>query len=235
MSSYLARLVQRASGRGLTASASPAGHALQPAGDSRDPFEVAAPLAPATRPSVNAVARDFTESPVRAKSPDVPQDRAPYIESRPVSHFEPPPLSPEPRSIPPPQASPSPAPFRVSPITPAPRVEVRRTEGLAPNVEKSLAKPERLTPAPPPNLNSPAPLTPRAPIRIEPVRKEPPAPPPPIVQPADEPRLVIGQMKVEIIPAAPTRPPRASSRPRPRTQSAGSAAAPRSEFGLGQM
>jgi hypothetical protein len=235
MSGYLARLVQRASGRGLTASASPVAHAPQPVGDSRDPFEVTAPLAPATPPPVSAVPRDFTESPVRAKSPDVPPDRVPYIESRPASDFEPPPLSPEPRTIPPPQVSASPESFRDSPITPAPRVEARRTERLAPNVETSLAKPERLTPAHPPILNSPAPLTPRAPVRIEPVRKERPAPPPPIAQPTDEPRLVIGQMKVEIIPAAPTPPPRASSRSRPHIQPARSAASPRAQFGLGQM
>jgi hypothetical protein len=234
MNGYLTRLVHRASGRGLTASASPAAHTQQPVGDARDPFESIAPLLPATPAPSNAVLRNLSESPVRSKWPDVPQDRAQHIEPRPVSHFEPPPLSLEPRTIPPLQASASPAPFRGSPIIPAPRVEARGTERPAPNVETSLAKPERLTPAPPPILNSPAPLMPRAPVRIEPARKERPVPPPPIAQPADEPRLVIGHMKVEIIPTTPVQP-RASSRQRSRPQSTGSATFSRAQFGLGQM
>lgn len=261
MNGYLTRLVQRASGRGLTASASPAAHTQQPVGDARDPFESTAPLPPATPAPSNAVPRNLTESPVRSKWPDMRQVPPQHMEPRPRFHFEPPSLSLEPRSIPAPQATASPGAVHDSPVTPALRVvehtiveretvrqvsqaeklvppepvEAPRAEPLAPIEAKSPGKPERLTPVPPPILNSPAPLKPQAPVRIEPVRKERPASPPPITRPREEPRLVIGQMKVEIIPAAPPPPPRASSRQRPRSQSAGSAVSSRFQFGLGQM
>jgi len=232
MSGYLARLVERASGKSLTGTASPAVHAPQPVGDSRDPFESTALPSPAMLPPVGA-AREFTESPVQASSPEVAQDRAQHPEPRPPSRWASVPAS---TSLPLPQAPASLAPFErkairqvpqtAMPVPPEP-LTARPAELAGPIVEKTPAKLEKL--APPPPLLSPPVLG-----SSEPLRTVRPTPPPPVAQAADEPRLVIGQMRVEIIPAAVT-PPRASSRPRSRSRSAGSASSSRSEFGLGQM
>jgi hypothetical protein len=74
----------------------------------------------------------------------------------------------------------------------------------------------------------------RAPL--EPLKPQKQAIPAPAVALPEEPRLVIGRMQIDVIPAAPAAPPpRVSASPRRRSAPTDGAAPSRLQFGLAQM
>jgi len=127
-------------------------------------------------------------------------------------------------------------------LQPAPNATVPDVQPISPvepgkpRFEPALTQPEKPAAAPFPPLGIPVLAAPELRAPLEPLKPQKQAIPAPAVALPEEPRLVIGRMQIDVIPAAPAAPPpRVSASPGRRAAPTEGAALSRLQFGLAQM